>query len=112
MDNGPELSGAARISRLIARTHVLIRVKSDIPLRRAGDFLPDGSYLADICGGGVTVRVRVIEHNGVRYFVRGAFLVTWFRMFIRFLFFALSDAVYPFYPDGLPEPGISCLYRG
>ena len=51
--------GAARISRLIARTHVLIRVKSDIPLRRAGDFLPDGSYLADICGG--TVRVRVIE---------------------------------------------------
>ena len=55
--------GAARISRLIARTHVLIRVKSDIPLRRAGDFLPDGSYLADICGGGVTVRVRVIEYD-------------------------------------------------
>jgi hypothetical protein len=54
---------AARISRLIARTHVLIRVKSDIPLRRAGDFLPDGSYLADICGGGVTVRVRVIEYD-------------------------------------------------
>ena len=55
--------GAARISRLIARTHVLIRVKSDIPLGRTGDFLPDGSYLADICGGGVTVRVRVIEYN-------------------------------------------------
>ena len=55
--------GTARISRMIARTHVLIRVKSDIPLRRAGDFLPDGSYLADICGGGVTVRVRVIEYD-------------------------------------------------
>jgi hypothetical protein len=54
--------GAARISRLIARTHVLIRVKSDIPLRRAGGFLSDGSYLADICGGGVTVRMRVVEY--------------------------------------------------
>ncbi len=54
--------GAERISRLIRRTHVLIRVKSDIKLTRAGDFLPDGSYLADISGGGVTVRVRVIEY--------------------------------------------------
>ena len=50
--------GAARISRLIARTHVLIRVKSDIPLRRAGDFLPDGCYrpisaaAASPCGSG------------------------------------------------------------
>ena len=54
--------GAGRISRLTGCTHVLIRVKSDIPLSRIGDFLPDGSYLADIRGGGVTVRVRVIEY--------------------------------------------------
>jgi hypothetical protein len=44
--------GTARIKKMIARTHVLIRVKSDIPLKRAGDFLPDGSYLAEISGGG------------------------------------------------------------
>ena len=54
--------GAERVSRLIRRTRVLIRVKSDIPLSRAGGFLPDGSYLAGIRGGGVTVRVRVIEY--------------------------------------------------
>jgi hypothetical protein len=32
-------------------THVLIRVRDGIRLRRAGDFLPDGSYLAEISGG-------------------------------------------------------------
>ena len=37
--------GAARIARLIARTHVLIRLKSDIPLRRISPILADGSYL-------------------------------------------------------------------
>jgi hypothetical protein len=54
--------GTARIKKMIARTHVLIRVKSDIPLKRAGDFLPDGSYLAEISGGGITVTVRLIEY--------------------------------------------------
>jgi hypothetical protein len=54
--------GAEPISRLIGCTHVLIRVKSDIRLAPAGEFLPDGSYLADITGGGVTVRVRVVEY--------------------------------------------------
>ena len=54
--------GAARIARLIARTHVLIRLKSDIPLKRAGAILKDGSYLAEISGDGVTVIVRVIEY--------------------------------------------------
>ncbi len=54
--------GAERISRLIGCTHVLIRVKSDIRLAPAGEFLPDGSYLADITGGGITVRVRVVEY--------------------------------------------------
>src|SRR5258708_34412320 len=48
---------------LATGTHVLIRVKSDIPLRRAGDFLPDGSYRASISGGGVTLTVRVIEYT-------------------------------------------------
>ena len=54
--------GAARIARLIKRTHVLIRLKSDIPLKRTSEILPDGSYRAELSGDGVTVRVRVIEY--------------------------------------------------
>jgi hypothetical protein len=54
--------GAARIARLIACTHVLIRLKSDIPLKRISQILADGSYLAELCGDGVTVTVRVIEY--------------------------------------------------
>ena len=54
--------GAARIARLIARTHVLIRLKSDIPLKRTSPILADGSYLAELSGDGVTVAVRVIEY--------------------------------------------------
>ena len=54
--------GAARIARLIARTHVLIRLKSDIPLKRVSGFFPDGSYLAEVSGEGATVTVRVIEY--------------------------------------------------
>jgi hypothetical protein len=54
--------GAARIARLAARTHVLIRLKSDIPLRRTSPILADGSYLADLSGDGVIVSVRVIEY--------------------------------------------------
>jgi hypothetical protein len=61
--------GAARIKKLTAVTHVLIRVKSDIPLRKTGDFLPDGSYPADLSGG-VTVRVRVRVRMRVRVRVR------------------------------------------
>jgi hypothetical protein len=55
--------GAARIARLIARTHVLIRLKSDIPLKRVSEILPDHSYLAELSGDGVTVTVRVIEYD-------------------------------------------------
>jgi hypothetical protein len=56
--------GAPRIQRLLATgTHVLIRVKDGITLHRTGGFLPDGSYLASICGGGVTLTVRVIEYT-------------------------------------------------
>jgi hypothetical protein len=55
--------GAARIARLITRTHVLIRLKSDIPLKRISEILADGSYLAELSGDGVTVTVRVIEYD-------------------------------------------------
>ena len=54
--------GAARIARLTARTHVLIRLKSDVPLKRVSEILPDGSYLAELSGDGVTVTVRAIEY--------------------------------------------------
>ena len=54
--------GAARIARLVARTHVLIRLKSDIPLKRTSAILADGSYFAELSGDGVTVTVRVIEY--------------------------------------------------
>jgi hypothetical protein len=56
--------GAPRIKAMLATgTHVLIRVRDGITLRRAGDFLPDGSYLAEISGGGITLTVRVIEYT-------------------------------------------------
>lgn len=55
--------GVGRISKMLeVGTHVLIRVKSDIPLRRTGPYAPDGSYLAELCGGGSTLTVRVIEY--------------------------------------------------
>jgi Transposase DDE domain len=55
--------GVARIATMLATgSHVLIRVKSDIRLPRIGAFAPDGSYLATVSGGGVTLTVRVIEY--------------------------------------------------
>jgi hypothetical protein len=54
--------GAPRIARLIESAHVLIRLKSDIALRRTSEILPDGSYRAELSGDGVAVRVRVIEY--------------------------------------------------
>ncbi|MGH3125452.1 MAG: hypothetical protein ACRDND_31110, partial [Streptosporangiaceae bacterium] len=42
--------------------HVLIRLKSDIPLHRTSGTLPDGSYRAELRGDGATVPVRVIEY--------------------------------------------------
>ena len=41
---------------------MLIRLKSDIPLKRISPVLADGSYLAELSGDGVTVAVRVIEY--------------------------------------------------
>jgi hypothetical protein len=56
--------GVARIKTMLATgTHVLIRVRDGITLRRAGDFLPDGSYLATMSSGGITLTVRVIEYT-------------------------------------------------
>ena len=46
--------GAPRIARMIACTHVLIRLKSDILLKRTSPILPDGSYRAELSGDGVT----------------------------------------------------------
>jgi hypothetical protein len=54
--------GTARIARLIECTHVLIRVKSDITLKKTSPVLGDGSYLADLSGDGATITVRVIEY--------------------------------------------------
>jgi hypothetical protein len=50
-------------SLLETGTYVLIRVRDGITLRRAGDFLPDGCYLAEISGGGAPLTVRVIEYT-------------------------------------------------
>jgi hypothetical protein len=54
--------GVSRIKRLVRVTHVLIRLKSDITVTKTGDFLPDGSYLADVGGKDGTIRMRVIEY--------------------------------------------------
>ncbi len=54
--------GVRRIAALIERTHVLVRVKSDITLKRTSAILPDGSYRAEIAGDGLTITVRVIEY--------------------------------------------------
>jgi hypothetical protein len=54
--------GAPRIARMIRSAHVLIRLKSDIPLKRTSQVLPDCSYRAELSGDGVTVPVRVIEY--------------------------------------------------
>jgi hypothetical protein len=55
--------GVRRIAALTGHTHVLIRIKSDIVLTRTSQILPDGSYLAEISGDGVTITVRVIEYD-------------------------------------------------
>jgi len=56
--------GVPRIKAMLETgTHVLIRVRDGITLDRCGDFLPDGSYLAVISGGGEALTVRVIEYT-------------------------------------------------
>lgn len=54
----------SRIKALVATaTHVLIRVRDGITRRRAGDFLPDDSSLAEISGSGITLTVRAIQYT-------------------------------------------------
>ena len=60
--DGPQLPRSAPDRPDDRSTHVLIRLKSDIPLKRTSEILPDGSYRAELSGDGVTVRVRVIEY--------------------------------------------------
>jgi len=56
--------GVPRIKAMLdAKTHVLIRVKSDIRLPRISDYAPDGSYLAHLSGGGITLTMRVVEYH-------------------------------------------------
>ena len=54
--------GVRRIAVLAQLAHVLIRVKSDIPITMTSPVLPDGSYLAEVSGDGATMTVRVIEY--------------------------------------------------
>ena len=54
--------GAPRLARMMRSTHVLARLKSDIPLKRTSQILPDCSYRAELSGEGVTIAVRVIEY--------------------------------------------------
>ena len=54
--------GVTRIRRLVQVTHVLIRIKSDITVTKTGDFLPDGSYMADVGSRDQKIRMRVIEY--------------------------------------------------
>jgi hypothetical protein len=56
--------GVPRIQRMLATgTHVLIRVKDGITLRRVADRAPDGSYLAAVTGGGITLTMRAVEYT-------------------------------------------------
>ena len=56
--------GAPRIARMIRSTHVLARLKSDIPLKRTSAILPDGSYR-----GGTVRQRRHREGPGIEYWV-------------------------------------------
>ncbi len=55
--------GVARIKKITKVTHVLIRLRSSITLRRVSEFFPDGSWLADLSGSGEAIRMRIIEYD-------------------------------------------------
>src|SRR5260370_40915582 len=59
----PNFPGAARVARLIARTHVLSRPKSDISPKKTTKNLPDHSHPPEPSRDGVTVPRRRIEHQ-------------------------------------------------
>jgi hypothetical protein len=54
--------GTPRLKALAQLTHIAVRLKSDIPLKRTSETYPDHTYLAEISGDGVTMTVRVIEY--------------------------------------------------
>jgi hypothetical protein len=54
--------GVPRLKALAGLTHWVVRLKSDITLRRTSAICPDHSYLAEASGDGVTMTVRVIEY--------------------------------------------------
>ena len=89
--------GAARIARIIRSAHVLIRLKSDIPLKRTSQILPDGSYRAELSGDGVAVTVRVIEY-----------WVTVEGQDVPEMFCLVTDLM-DF--EDYPGPGLASLYR-
>ena len=64
--------GTARLKALAQLTHFAVRLKCDVPLKRASEIYPDhmylaeisgDMYLAEISGDGVTMTVRVIEYD-------------------------------------------------
>jgi hypothetical protein len=56
--------GVPRLERILATgTHILVRVKDGITLQRVSDYAPDGSYLAQVSGGGATLTLRVVEYH-------------------------------------------------
>lgn len=57
------LRGQNRYPRITTGTHALIQGKDGITLPRIGGFTRDGSYLATLYGGGVTLNVPVIEYH-------------------------------------------------
>ena len=76
---------------------MLIRLKSDIPLRRTSQILPDGSYRAELSGDGVTVEVRVIEY-----------WVTVEGQEVPEMFCLVTDLMDW---EEYPGPGLAALYR-
>jgi hypothetical protein len=54
--------GTPRLKALAGLTHFAVRIKSDIPLKKISQIYPGHSYLAEICGDGATMTVRVIEY--------------------------------------------------
>ena len=54
--------GVRRLRALAELTHFLVRLKSDIPLKKVSEICPGHSYLAEISGDGLTMTVRVIEY--------------------------------------------------
>jgi hypothetical protein len=55
--------GVRRLKALARLTHFAVRLKSDIKLEKISEIYPDHSYLARVCGDGVTMTVRVIEYD-------------------------------------------------